>query len=165
MGKGTSERSARDAVWVVLVWGRVAVGLVLVATGGVAFGHAWTREYVSLWWVGAITLLVGILLVVSGLCARSRPADITPQAAMPGEAPPPQEPLVPLLGALLVYKYQRITHKQLNEALAQQRKEQKNRRRLGEILLEMGAITEPQLEEALAQQRLVLDERAPGQES
>jgi len=163
MRKGTAQE--RDVVWMVLVWGRVVVGLVLAATGGVAFGHAWTREYAPLWWVGAITLLVGILLVLSGLYARSRPADTTPQVVMPEETPQPQEPLVPLLGALLVYKYQRITHKQLNEALEQQRKERQDRRRLGEILLAMGAITKPQLEEALEHQRTILRQKTSTQTS
>jgi hypothetical protein len=149
----------------VLVWGRVVVGLVLAGTGGVAFGHAWTREYAPLWWVGAITLLVGSLLVLSGLYARSRPAGILPEIVMRQDTMERQEPLVPLLGALLLYKYQRITQKQLNDALEQQHKERQDRRKLGEILLEMGAITKPQLEEALEHQRIILRQKTSTQTS
>ena len=71
-----------------------------------------------------------------------------------------REPVVPLLGAVLLYKYQRITQRQLNEALEQQRKETgPNRRRLGEILLATGAITRRQLEEALEHQRVFVREK------
>ncbi len=42
MTKGASHEQRRDAVWVVLVWGRVAAGLTLAALGGIVFGHAWT---------------------------------------------------------------------------------------------------------------------------
>lgn len=161
----TPQQEGRDIVWVIVVWGRVAVGLMLAAIGGVAFGHAWTHESAPSWWVGAITLLTGILLVLSGLYARSRPADASPDVVMREEVPADQrEPLVPLLGALLVYKYQRISHRQLNEALEQQRKGRKNRRRIGEILLTMGAITPAHLEEALNFQHSCLRAKKQAQE-
>jgi len=163
-GSGVSRRGGgRDLVWMVLVWGRVTVGLVLAGVGGVAFGHAWTREYAPFWWVGAITLLAGCLLVLSGLYARSRPPGVTPEIAMQEAITEGGEPLVPLLGALLIYKYQRITQKALNEALERQHKEGENRRRIGQILLEMGAITPPQLDEALEFQRSVLREKTAKQ--
>ena len=158
MEKGASHEQRRDAVWVVLVWGRVAAGLTLAALGGVVFGHAWTRDYAPLWWVGAMTVLAGALLVLSGLYARSRPSDLKPRTAVRGDAFHEQEPLVPLLGALLVYKYQWVTQEQLSQALAQQHAEKEKKRRLGEILVALGAVTEPQLEEALAHQRSVLHE-------
>jgi len=167
MGSSPREQGSRpsrrkgggDVVWAVLVWGRVVVGLILAGAGGIAFGHAWTREYAPFWWVGGITLLAGCLLVLSGLYARSRPAGATPEIAMQEGLAEGEAPLLPLLGALLVYKYQRITQRQLNEALEQQHKERKNRRLLGEILLEMKAITQSQLEEALEFQRSVLRDR------
>jgi hypothetical protein len=32
-------------------WGRLSTGLVLAATSGVTFGHAWTVEQAKWWWV------------------------------------------------------------------------------------------------------------------
>ncbi len=150
----------RDIVWAIVIWGRVLLGLILAMVGGTAFGHAWTREYAPFWWVGAITLLTGILLVLSGLYARTRPPGTTPEVLMREELAEGREPVVPLLGAVLLYKYQRITQRQLNEALEQQRKETgENRRRLGEILLAMGAITRRQLDEALEHQRVFVRDK------
>lgn len=144
--------SVREVVWVVVVWGRILVGLSLATVGGVAFGHAWTTEQPPLWWVGAISLLTGVLLVLSGLYARSHPPGVTPKVAVREEASEEGEPLVPLLGAILLHKYGWITQQQLNEALRQQREAHAGRRPLGEILVSMGAITGPQLEEALEHQ-------------
>ncbi len=150
----------RDIVWMIVLWGRVLVGLILATVGGVVFGHAWTREYAPFWWVGAISLLTGILLVLSALYARSRPPGVTPEVLMREELAEGREPLVPLLGALLLYKFQRITQRQLNESLARQRKQAgKDRRRVGEILLAMGAITPGQLVEALEHQRSFVREK------
>jgi hypothetical protein len=71
-----------------------------------------------------------------------------------------KEPSMPLLGALLVYKYQLITHRQLREALEEQRKTVP-RRRLGEILVLKGLITVRELEEVLSfQQSATLEEGA-----
>lgn len=139
-------------LWVAVVWFRVVFGLCLATAGGVAFGHAWTNESLPWWGVGGVTLLTGLLLVLSGLYARSRPPGVIPQVIVVEETPEAQEPLVPLLGALLVYKYQLITHKQLRDALEEQRKSVP-RRRLGEILVLKGLITLPELEEALAFQQ------------
>jgi len=154
---GEQPRSGADGqhpslLWVAVVWLRVVLGLCLATAGGVAFGHAWTNESLPWWVVGGVTLLVGLLLVLSGLYARSRPPGVIPQVIVVEETPEAQEPLVPLLGALLVYKYQLITHKQLRDALEEQRKSVP-RRRLGEILVLKGLITLPELEEALAAQQ------------
>jgi len=138
-----------NRLWVAVIWFRVVFGLGLAAAGGVAFGHAWTNESIPWWGVGGITVLVGMLLVLSGVYARSRPPHVTPQVIVPEEMPEAREPLVPLLGALLVYKYQLITHRQLRDALEEQRKTVP-RRRLGEILVLKGLITLRELEEALA---------------
>ncbi len=159
-----SRRGAqRDLVGAIVVWGRVLVGLALATVGGVAFGHAWTHESAPLWWVGAITLLVGILLVLSGWYARAHPRGITPEVALREETAEGREPLVPLLGAVLLYKYQRITQQQLNEALGKQRKE-KHKRRVGEILLAMKAVTRSQLQEALEYQQSFLRDKEATQE-
>jgi hypothetical protein len=135
-------------VWVVVVWGRVVLGLLLAGTGGMAFGHAWTNENTPMWWVGGITLLVGILLVLSGIYARTHAPEAPVEVILPEEPAGAQEPLVPLLGAILVYKYQYISHKQLQQALAEQAQSQP-RRRLGEVLVLKGFLTATQLEEAL----------------
>ena len=159
-GSGAAGRKGGGTVvWAIVVWARVVLGLGLGTAGGIAFGHAWTHESAPLWWVGAISLLTGILVLLSGLYARSRPPGATPDFVAQEESPAVQEPLVPLLGALLVYKFQRITHGQLEEALARQRKERKNRRRVGEILMAMEAISRTQLEEALEYQRSVMREK------
>lgn len=135
-------------VWVVVVWGRVVLGLLLAGTGGMAFGHAWTNENTPMWWVGGITLLVGLLLVLSGIYARTHTPQAPVEVILPEEPAGAQEPLVPLLGAILVYKYQYITHKQLQQALVEQGQSQP-RRRLGEILVLKGFLSAGQLEEAL----------------
>ena len=155
---GDARQAAPGVAWAIVIWGRVVVGLILGAVGGVVFGHAWTERSAPLWWVGAITVLTGVLLILSGLYARSRPPGVTPEFALREGPPSGQEPLVPLLGALLLYKYQCITQRQLNDALARQRRE-RNKRRLGEILVSMEAITRRQLEEALEYQRSVLRQK------
>lgn len=137
-------------VWLVVIWGRVVVGLGLGAIAGVSFGHAWTSEKLSMWFVGAISLLAAVLLVLSALYARKGavPAGRGPEPAVRPVAP--GERLVPLLGALLVYKYQLISHQQLAAAIAEQKRSKK---RIGEILMQMGLITETQLREALEYQQ------------
>jgi hypothetical protein len=52
------------------------------------------------------------------------------------------------LGELLVYRYQLITEDQRDAALTQQR-ESVGKRRLGEVLVEIGLVTQAQLQEAL----------------
>ncbi len=159
-GVADSTGSAQSAgFWIAVVWGRVVVGLVLAGTGGAAFGHAWTTENTPMWWVGGITLLVGILFVLSGIYARSHPRS-TPQPILVEEPAAAREPLVPLLGAILVYKYQYITQKQLQQALSEQGRTEP-RRRLGEVLLLKGLMTAAQLEEALAFQQAAAGEVGP----
>jgi len=62
-----------------------------------------------------------------------------------------------LLGELLVYRYQLITKDQREEALARQRNVDRGRR-LGEILVDMGAVTESELRQVLEDQ---LSQRNP----
>ena len=150
------------AVWSVVLWARVIVGLSLAVAGGVAFGHAWTREYAPLWWVGGISLLTGILVLLSVAYARSRPAAISLETAVREVSTQTQEPLVPLLGALLVYKYQVISHKHLMQALARQKTE---KRLLGETLVEMKLITRAQLRQALDYQELQMERRREAAET
>jgi len=118
---------------------RLAFGLGLTAAAGVVFGHAWTAESTGWWWVGALTALSGLLVILSGLALRSRP---------PEEAPPRLPK--PHLGDLLVRRGW-ITDGQLANALARQNY---TKRPLGQILMEMGAISPSQLSEALKEQGL-----------
>lgn|GEM_PF-1996131 len=146
-----------DALLAAIMWARVAVGLVLAATGGVALGHALTSGERAVWlWVGGITLVTGVLLAISGFHAGAHAAQpLREQAPAEPETKGP-EPLVPLLGALLVYKYRLVSHQQLMRALEEQRK---TRKLLGEIMVDLGMITRSQLREALQHQRLVLEEK------
>ena len=153
-------RTARDWVWLAVVWGRVLVGLALATTGGVVFGHAWTTAYSPWWWVGAITLLTGLLLVLSAIYARSRPeGSAVPKLTLPEKPADDPGPTVPLLGALLVYKYQFISQQQLNRALEEQRKQRKDKRLLGELLVESRLITAAQLREVLDFQHSIAEKR------
>jgi hypothetical protein len=142
---------APSRAWLAVVWVRVVLGLLLSGTGGVAFGYAWTNESTSGWGIGGMTLLVGTLLVLSGIYARSHPPHVSATVIVTEEPHQTREPIVPLLGALLVYKYQLITHRQLREALEEQQRT-RPRRRLGEILALKGLITVAELEQVLAEQ-------------
>ncbi len=66
----TGQQSGGDAGRVSVVWGRVIVGFVLSATGGAAFGHAWTAQISAWWWLGGMSLLAGGLLLLSVAYAR-----------------------------------------------------------------------------------------------
>jgi len=139
------------------VWGRTGLGLVMGVGGGTAFGHAWAKSYALSWWIGSLSVLAGVLLVLSTVRASSRAAREAQEEGLgvrPGQLWGEREPLVPLLGALLVYKYQALTQEQLARALEEQLREDRRSRRLGEILLEMQMVTESQLAEALDHQRL-----------
>lgn len=140
---------ARELLWVVVVWGRLVIGLALAAIAGVVFGHAWTSARGSLWWVGGITLLTGGLLILSCLYTRCRVEELPVELEILAQPEAAREPLVPLLGALLVYKFRYLSHEQLNRALLKRRTEYRGQRRLGQVLVEMGYITQSQLQEAL----------------
>lgn len=64
------QQSRGGAARVSVVWGKVIVGFVLSATGGAAFGHAWTVQIAAWWWLGAMSLLAGGLLLLSVVYAR-----------------------------------------------------------------------------------------------
>jgi len=152
--EGSEKREERSPslARLIAIWARVVIGLALVGEGGVLFADARMRWAGHGAWMGVAAMVVGALVGLSGLyaiCAQARrraPGDedellVAPEAA------------VPMLGALLVYKYQFITEEQLTEALEIQRKAGHNRPRIGTILLEMGVLTMAQLQEALAHQR------------
>jgi hypothetical protein len=66
----TGQQPEGGAGRVSVVWGRVIVGFILSATGGAAFGHAWTAHAATWWWLGAMSLLAGGLLLLSVAYAR-----------------------------------------------------------------------------------------------
>ena len=138
------------------VWTRTALGLAMGVGGGVAFGHAWATKYAISWWVGVLSIVAGILLVLSGVSAARRGREEEREEAVPLRHLDPREPVVPLLGALLVYRYRMLTQEQLSRALEEQLRDDRRKRRLGEILLELEMVTEEQLAEVLEQQRLYL---------
>ena len=64
------QESGRSGARTSVVWSRVVVGFLLSATGGAAFGHAWTVQVAAWWWLGAVSLLAGGLLLLSAAYAR-----------------------------------------------------------------------------------------------
>ena len=122
-----------------------------------AFGHAWVARHAIWWWVGVLSVLAGVLLVLSAVSATRRGREqAREKEVVPLRHLDEREPVVPLLGALLVYRYRMLTQEQLSRALEEQLRDDRQKRRLGEILLEMEMVTEEQLEEVLEQQRLYL---------
>jgi hypothetical protein len=135
----------------IATWIRIVFGLALVAEGGVLFADARMHYGGHGAWMGLAALAAGSLLGISGLygfLAQARGANAAADAL-----PATPERAVPMLGALLVYKYRLVTEEQLAEALGIQRRAAEPRPRLGSILLEMGLLTMAQLQEALAYQR------------
>jgi hypothetical protein len=117
---------------------RFVLGVTLAATGGAVFGFAWASGNTGWWWVGALTVLSGALVILSGMQLRrdlAAASIVTPSM---------------LLGELLITK-QWITDGQLANALV---RHHYTKRPIGQILVEMGAITPIQLADALRQQGL-----------
>ena len=100
------------------------------------------------WWSGAS------FFALSGLCfsllARrpqsKRRADAAAAPARHADLAGPRssdpDVLVPMLGALLAFRFRVINEWQLEKALAVQRKQRKHKQSLGRILLEMGLVTQ-----------------------
>jgi hypothetical protein len=61
---------ATGAGRVSVIWGRVVLGFILSTTGGAAFGHAWTVQATTWWWLGAVSALAGALLLLSAAYVR-----------------------------------------------------------------------------------------------
>jgi hypothetical protein len=150
-------KADRSSLWAAINWVRVIVGIALVAEGGVLYAHSRMDEGGPLWIVGAIAILVGALMALPGVVSicRSRLPEIIIAEPLPG-AP---EQTLPMLGALLVYKYRLITEEQLEKALEIQRKDGTNRRLLGGVLLDMGLISTAELQTALEHQRALVERK------
>ena len=152
---GYTRRTKPDIITSLLIIGQVVVGVLLAAVAGPLFAHASTTHDVAAWWIGGTCLVTGVFLVIGGLTSRRK--RIQRLLASPEPSTEPQkasrDPSMPMLGALLVYKYRVITESQLQRALEMQRKQKGNHKRLGDLLLEMGLITEAQLRKALDYQQ------------
>lgn len=133
-----------------ILWARVVLGLALAATAGVAFGQAWENQRTSMWGLGGVALATGVVLIVTGLRTRRPVLPLKVEEEEPERPRAEEEKLMPMLGALLVYKFQWVSEHQLAVALEKQRK---TKQRLGEMLVEAGLITEAQLRKALEYQR------------
>jgi uncharacterized protein (DUF433 family) len=149
---GSAEKMSPSLGRLIAAWVRVVMGLALAGEGGVLFADARMHWAGYGAWVGIATMALGAVVGFSGLCGiyrQARGPSVPDQQGFP-IAP---EAAVPMLGALLVYKYRWITEEQLAEALERQSKQPFPRPRLGTILLDMGLLSVAQLEEALAYQR------------
>jgi len=159
----TQPQSRRGLAWLILAWGRLVLGLALAGEGGMLYAHSRMQQGGPSLWIGVTAVLIGAVLSLSGICsiyARTRPVEITTPDGMPAQP----DPGIPMLGALLVYKFQALTEHQLERALEQQRKEGPNNRRIGEILLDMGLISAADLQNALEHQRSLIPKRSETEE-
>jgi hypothetical protein len=163
---GYVSRTKPDTLSALLVKAQMAVGIALGAVAGPVFAHAVVTQQVASWWVGGICVFTGVVLTVAGLTSSKRRAQRLLVSAKPSDGkqsegePEPSGPGVPMLGALLVYKYQVLTEAQLARVLAVQQK-RKDQPRLGQLLLEMGLVTKSQLYAALDYQRICQRSRDP----
>ena len=139
-----------------LIVGQVLVGIALGMLAGLAFQKAMVTSHSVFWWAGAVCLLIGGAAVVSAItgAARRRERLNLLRAAESADSEP-RDPTMPMLGALLVYKYQIISEGQLQRAMELQRKHTRKGRHLllGQVLSEMGLVTPSQLDEALEYQQ------------
>jgi len=152
---GYTRRARPDTITTMLIIGQVVVGVALAAVAGPLFANASTKHDVPSWWIGGTCLVTGVFLVIGGLTSRKK--RMKRLLATPDPSAEPQkerrDPTMPMLGALLVYKYRAITEAQLARALEIQRKQKGDHKRLGDLLVEMGVITQAQLQKALDYQR------------
>ncbi len=129
----------------------LVLGLVLAVVGGIWVGRAWSERTVLSWATGLFSLVCGTTAVIMGIRRNPAPQELRQYR------PPEQRPgwgnqkdrALPLLGELLVHKYQVLTEKQLQEALTLQRE---RGGRLGRIIVAMGWAKYDQIAEALEDQ-------------
>ncbi len=178
MVPGYVSRTKPDLLSAILIKAQMVVGIALGAVAGPVFAHAVVTQQTASWWVGGISVGTGVILVVAGLTSSKRRAqrlllshryDRDDGAEDTTES---RDPTVPMLGALLVYKYKVITPGQLERVLKEQQRRKEPRPRLGELLLEKGLVTKSQLYAALQYQssrstRVTAPRRvaAPGKEA
>jgi len=127
-------------------WSRLVTGLALAAASGLVLGGAWAVADGLRWWAGGLMLLTGVLFSLSAFHAPQEVSRGLPSA-------PPRERLqtqaaVPLLGEMLVSQAM-VSGDHLRKALESQRG---TRKRVGEILVQMGAISQGELARVLDEQ-------------
>jgi hypothetical protein len=158
----TEGRPARPGLLrLVAAWSRLVIGLAFVGEGGVLYADARMHWAGHGAWVGAAAALVGALLGLSGICGVY--AHLRPKATASEDLPTAAEPSLPLLGAVLIYKFRFVSEEQLAAALELQRKDGPVKRLIGGILLDMGVLSMAELQQALDYQRSLTGQmlRAP----
>jgi len=129
-------------------WGRLSSGLILAATSGITFGHAWSVEDAKWWWIGSMTLLAAVLFILSALYHPQEVSGAPPAPVPPARTPQKAGVSAPMLGEMLLRRAM-ISQENLDRALAEQKG---SKRRLGEILVEMNLITHAELAQLLEEQ-------------
>lgn len=111
------------------------------------------------WWIGASFfalsgLFLSLLAHRTDPARRAHAAPLPPsQADLNGRRLDDPDVVVPMIGALLAFRFRAINEWQLAKALAVQRKQRRSKQSLGRILLDMGLVTQPQLRQALDYQK------------
>jgi hypothetical protein len=143
--RGVSHTTALDV-------GPVAAGTAFVLVAVLAFQKGLVTGWVASWRVGAFCLATGAGLLAWGLVSMRRRGRSTAPLSQSPAVVIRRDPTMPMLGALLVYKYRAITEGQLQRAMEFQRKQKRRGRELllGQVLSqEMGLVSSSQLREAL----------------
>lgn len=127
---------------------RLLLALGIAVPAGVILGRAIHAGDLVSGTMGGLLITLGALLLLSGFYSRGDRRDAEDIAANLETVPLKKRS--PLLGELLVEKYNLVTRQDLERALAAQRG---TTQRLGEILIELGLMTQAQLEIVLKDQR------------
>ena len=127
---------------------RLLLALGIAVPAGVILGRAIRAGDLVSGTMGGLLITLGALLLLSGFYSRGDRRDAEDIAANLETVPLKKRS--PLLGELLVEKYNLVTRQDLERALAAQRG---TTQRLGEILIELGLMTQAQLEIVLKDQR------------
>jgi hypothetical protein len=124
--------------------------VVLSLSAGYRLGEALMNHWPAQGVISGVILAIGIVSIGLVVAAGRRlPADLLFELEQ-REAYEAAVATAPRLGEVLVHRYHWITQQDLKQALDYQRR---NGRRVGEILIAMGAISSKQLMQALIEQR------------
>ena len=123
-------------------WGRLFLGFVLGVTAGVTLGCASSEGNGVPLVIGILALSLGVLMTISAI-HRPRPPELEP-----AESPDWNPAAAPRLGQMLL-NYGLISEADLDRAL---RRQEKSKKRLGGILVEMKLVTHAQVAEVLEEQ-------------
>ncbi len=123
-------------------WGRLCLGFILGVGAGVTLGHAWSGAGSTMWIIGILALLLGVVSTVLAIPRSPRvEGELEEGAAWNQAAAPP-------LGQMLI-NYGLISESDLARALKRQTKSKK---RLGQLLVEMDLVSHAQVAEVLEEQ-------------